>query len=300
MQSMMSGLSVFSGAGTILGPLISMAGPGIMVTVMSMIASVVMNSLLTPLFSQFDSTVLQNDLDTLMAPLGGTQTGSLTLLNNIASLMSVSSQPGAVSQDSGSGYVAQSTGSSVGTSGTTNPLSPVGNTCDITAIGTCLVSEFNDILLLSQTALNNSNGVFSVFTTITGELLTAMATLQTGSSTISAPSSPSDYAHILGDLALIKDIVGLGKTFFTDKGALFLLQSFRTYVDWVQLLESIQYQHDYPSSVIPILWVVKSTVSGLTHLLGLINDFNNVVPQSFATENVLSKAFLKVFLKGKF
>ena len=35
MQSMMSGLSVFSGAGTILGLLISIAGPGIMVTVMS-------------------------------------------------------------------------------------------------------------------------------------------------------------------------------------------------------------------------------------------------------------------------
>ncbi len=63
MQSMMTGLSVFSGAGTILGPLISMAGPGIMVTVMNMIASVVMSAVLTPLFSQFTSTVLQIKLD---------------------------------------------------------------------------------------------------------------------------------------------------------------------------------------------------------------------------------------------
>ena len=85
MQSMMSSLSIFSGAGTILGPLISMAGPGIMVTVMSMIASFVMSSVLTPLFSQFTSTVLQNDLDTLLAPLGGTSTGALSILNNIAS-----------------------------------------------------------------------------------------------------------------------------------------------------------------------------------------------------------------------
>ena len=134
-----------------------MAGPGIMVTVMSMIASVVMNSVLTPLFSEFNSTVLQNDLDTLMAPLGGTQNGSLTLLNDVAALTSISSQPGVVSQDSGSGYVAQSTGSSVGATVIINPISSVGtsssfSSCDITAIGTCMAGQFNTLLLMGQTA----------------------------------------------------------------------------------------------------------------------------------------------------
>ena len=302
MQSMMSGLSVFSGAGTILEPLISIAGPGIMVTVISMIASVVMSAVLTPLFSQFNSSILQNDLDTLMAPLGGTQNGSLAILDNIASLTSVTSQTSTVSQDSVNGYIAQSTGSSVGTTGTTNPLNSAessSGTCDITAIGTCLAPEFNNLLLLSQTLLDNSNGAFSVFINVAGELLTAMETL-TGSSSTSATSTvapamamttasttttpattQAQYALMLGALSIAKDLLGYIKTGTSDKVEVLSIQMMRLGFDCFQFLESILYSHEYPTSRSSFLWFVKSGVSLTTNIIATFNDWNTLSPKSF-------------------
>ena len=262
-----------------------MAGPGIMVTVMSMIASVVMNSVLTPLFSEFNSTGLQNDLDTLMAPLGGTQNGSLSILNNIAALTSVTSQPGVTTQDSGSGYVAQNTGSSDGLGGgysldSFNPAqysssSSSSSSCDISAIGTCMGSLFNTELSMGQTALNNPNGAFSILNNVAGELFTAMETL-TGSSTTSVPTSASDYALRLGILATVKDVLGLGKTFFSNAGTLSFIQFARTYFDLIQLYLSAQFNEQYPSNIGSSLWVFKSVISTGNDLLTLMDNLNTL------------------------
>ncbi len=205
---MMSSLSVFSGAGTILGPLISIAGPGIMVTVMSMIAS-----------------------------------------EGVPYLGSV-----------------QTTSSS-------------SSTCDITAIGTCMSDLFNANLQLGKVALDNSNGAFSVINTVMGELFTGMETL-TGSSTTNTPS-PSDYAHILGSLSLAKDVLGIIKTFTSNPEDLFTIQFIRTYLDAVQLFMSIEFRNEYPSMDASFLWLIKAGISTSTHILGLINDLNNVASLSW-------------------
>jgi len=285
-----------------------MAGPGIMVTVMSMIASVVMSTVLTPLFSQFNTTIFSNDLDTLMAPLGGTTTGALAILDNIAALTSVTSNSGVSSQDSGSGYIAQSTGSSVGTTGTSNPLSSLGSsgTCNVTAIGTCLANIFNDSLLLSQTLLDNSNGVFSPFLTVVGELLTAMETLAGSSSTPATSSaapakaistsaslattttttpSTSWFAMELGGLSIVKDLLGYIKIGESgDKNAVLGDQFIRFVLDALQFPLSIYYRHEYPSNSSSYLWFVKSGVSLVTNSIALLNDWNTVSPQGWLND----------------
>jgi len=213
-----------------------------------------------------------------MAPLGGTSTGALAILNNIASLTSVTSQRGVVSQNSGRGYITQSAGSSVYTSGTSNPLSSVGSssgTCDVTTIGTCMAGQYNAELLLGKTALDNSNGAFSPFLTVAGELITGMEKL-TGSSTASTTSTV-DYSAMLGTLAAVKDLGGFIKTLDTTPTTRkIVIQIIRIILDFIQLYFSVQFNNQDSSNLGSYLWIWKSLISTGNDLITIFDDYNSV------------------------
>ena len=113
MQTMMSSLSVFSGAGTILGPLIEMTGPGIMSTLFQLIGNTILNSIIMPLVSQFTSTVFENDINTLTSAFGGINQTVTQLMNIIIQATSIIDQSGTTKQTYGSGSTSQSTSQQV-------------------------------------------------------------------------------------------------------------------------------------------------------------------------------------------
>ena len=70
MQNLYKAGSVFNGAGTILEPLIIMAGPGIVTTLFDLVGTQILNFVITPIISQMTTSDLNNFLDTMTRAFG--------------------------------------------------------------------------------------------------------------------------------------------------------------------------------------------------------------------------------------
>lgn len=170
-QSLMSAGILFSGAGPILEPLIEITGPGIMSFLFDTISTIVLNSLITPIISQFSSSVLENDFNILTNSLRGTTNAISEVINTLFGFSSILGITGITKKHFSSGSIVTSTGSQDPTGGNgfsieSDSLPPIVSSgsssttdCGVSDISQCLADAYNIISNIAKTTQDNS--VFS-------------------------------------------------------------------------------------------------------------------------------------------
>ena len=278
MQSMMSSLSVFSGAGTILGPLIEMTGPGIMSTLFQLIGNVILNSIIMPLVSQFTSTVLENDVNTLTSAFGGINQTITQLMNILIQATSIIDQSGTTKQTYGSGSTSRSTGSPDVTGGTGYHLDNLqitsttsGSSGSPSSSISGLLGEIYSASTLAAVMVLSDDPIFVPITVGVGMIITGFNTIM-GSYLTSSNLNIVD----IGLLSAINDALGLVKTTITGAFTRVLIQRVRLTIDAYQTILSAKNLNNPFNSAFnafaDTFWLIKSGASMVSDIASFFND----------------------------
>ena len=281
-QTLMSAGSAFSGAGTILEPLISLTGPGIMSTLFDMVGNIILNSLIMPLVSQFNDTSLENALDNLTSSFGGLNNCLLQAVNLVGNVSSLTDQSGVTHQQYGSGITTQSTGSSDPTGGmgynlqslptatTTNGVSPASSD----ALLNWLIQAGNFVNSIILKILDDTTGLFSPLVNIIGIVLNGIEKL------ISS-SSDAEFLSI-GILATFNNLFGALKMHFPKNSiwrpiiqlGRLILDAFQTEITF-QVLDSKFTNNLLNDIVLSNIWIIKSISMTGSDFISFLNDYAN-------------------------
>ena len=289
MQSLMSAGSVFTGTGTILGPLIEMTGPGIMSTLIQLIGNIILNYLIMPMLNQFTASILGNDLNTITSPLGGINQTILQGITISNQATSITEQSGATKQSYGSGTTSESTatqdyieGKSIRLDNMQIPSSSGSNSG--TEMSGLLGSLYSFSTTLAIATFNDNGMGFGSLTNLIGVIINGFNTL------ISSTFNTSIVTIIdIGLLSTINDLLGLGKTFVDGTpGAKVLIQRIRLVIDGYQTLLSalnlkFNPSNDLYNAFIGTFWFIKSGSSILSDLFSYINDLATIDSGFFST-----------------
>lgn len=264
-QSLYTAGTILDGAGTILEPLIIIAGPGIVTTLFDLIGSKIVDFLITPLIDQFSSSVLESYLNDISAGFG-----------NPESLVNQASEQNQKSTDF---LIRGKIGTQQYETQQYGPIHPEGSYCSLNDVG-CQISDLLSGLIdfvnqIGTAILNEAinpfvatiemiiSGLFNIF----GELL--------------------DPAHrltvVIGFMSVIDDLLGGIKSKLPSsvkpiiQFARLSIESFQTNAALYKLLQSVNSNYFY-DGLISFFWVIKSANSLISDSLSFISDLFYYIP----------------------
>jgi hypothetical protein len=262
MEAITSTSSEMSGAGSILEPLILLAGPGIISVLLEEIGSFILNSLLTPIFEEFSPLIIETHLNSFTNPYSDLA-GSISKVQNI-------------SQDSSNIFIRskisvnQNTPSGVAFS---SDIPLTSESSEPTVPSDLLITIFD---FISKTSLSYLNTELNPFTIVLETILKGISTLF---------QSTSGLTIIQGVLSIIDDLAGALKTKISNSLSKAAIQELRVYVEIMQVMVSfhkLNLVSNVNSSVHIALnaftWLVKSGISLISDFVSFISDLFTPIP----------------------
>ena len=286
METMFIAGSLFDGTGTILEPLIIIAGPGIIITLFDVIATKALDFLITPFLNQISSSYLEYFVNNITNCFGGMK----EISNKTAQVDYDSTDIIIKGKIDTQQFDPQQNGNIQQSSEQSNPsCNPNDLSCRLTTLFLNIISFSNLIEYAS------SSGVFNIFDPIIETFLSCILKLFEGF------TNPDNIIIVtMGILAMLNDLLG-GLRSKSPNGLKPLIQWIRvnillqeTRVSFIKLANSWN-SHLVYNGLISLFWVIKSCNSLISETLGGIADSASVIFDL----KVSLEYYFSEFLNGK-